>query len=211
MNIHSFVFNPFYENTYVVSGEDGRAIIIDPGCYEDFEIDHLVSFMEKNDLTPLAIVNTHCHIDHVLGNWALKKKFGVKLWVPQNEEEILRAIPSYAPAYGFTGYQPAEVDEWYEEGTLAFGSLKFQAIEVPGHSPGHMVLYSEKDQTLIGGDVLFKGSIGRTDLPGGNHEQLLTNIKDKVYALPEAVKVYPGHGETTTVGDEKKYNPFVKG
>ncbi len=134
----------------------------------------------------------------------------MELWVPENEEEVLKAIPAYAPSYGFTGYKAADVDRWYGEGEMTFGDLKFKAIEVTGHSPGHMVFYFEDEKILIGGDVLFRDSIGRTDLPGGNHEDLLQNIRDKVYTLPEEVTVYPGHGPETTVGYEKKYNPFVK-
>lgn len=210
MQVHSIVFNPFFENTYVVSNESKEAIIVDPGCYEPYETKQLENYVAENDLKIIAIVNTHCHIDHVLGNWAMKKAFGVDLYVPMNEKETLNAIPSYAPSYGFTGYQPAVVDVWYSEGNFPFWE-DFQLIEVPGHSPGHMVFYHEKEKILIGGDVLFRESIGRTDLPGGNHDQLLSNIREKVYTLPEDVTVYPGHGPETTIGHEKQFNPFVRG
>lgn len=210
MNIKTFVFNPFFENTYVLSDDAGNAIIVDPGCYEEAERNELYSFIEKEELTVQAVLNTHCHIDHVLGNDAVKDHFKVDLWVPRNEKEVLKAIPAYAPSYGFTGYREAEVDHWYEEGELNFGELKFKVIEVPGHSPGHMVFYFGEEKVLIGGDVLFRESIGRTDLPGGNHDDLLRNITEKVYTLPEDVTVYPGHGPETTIGHEKKYNPFVR-
>lgn len=195
----------------MLSSDTRDAIIIDPGCYEDFEKSEIKSFVDANELNVLAIVNTHCHIDHVLGNNALKDLFKVKLWVPKNEEETYRAIPAYAPSYGFAGYKEAEVDEWFGEGELTFGDLSFNVIEVPGHSPGHMVFYFEGEKVLIGGDVLFRESIGRTDLPGGNHEQLLENIVQKVYSLPDEVTVYPGHGPETTIGHEKQFNPFVRG
>mgnify|MGYP002777444510 FL=1 len=211
MNIQAFVFNPFYENSYVLWDAAGHAIIVDPGCYEKYELDELDAFIQSKQLTVVAVVNTHCHIDHVLGNDAVKNKYGVKLWVPTREKEVLDAIPAYAPSYGFTGYRAAEVDEWFDEGALTFGTLTFQAIEVPGHSPGHMMFYHEPTKNLIGGDVLFRQSIGRTDLPGGNHEQLLKNIREKVYTLPNDVTVYPGHGPETTIGFEKQHNPFVRG
>jgi glyoxylase-like metal-dependent hydrolase (beta-lactamase superfamily II) len=211
MNNHAFVFNPFYENTYVLWDDALQAIIIDPGCYEKYELDELDAFIQSHKLTVIAVVNTHCHIDHVLGNDAAKAKYKTKLWVPVNEKETYRAIPAYAPSYGFTGYHEAEVDEWYAEGMLHFGEMSFQTIEVPGHSPGHMVLYHEASKTLIGGDVLFRQSIGRTDLPGGNHDALLKNIKEKLYTLPNDVTVYPGHGPKTTIGFEKQHNPFVNG
>ena len=210
MEIKVFEFNPFAENTYVLSDSNGHTIIIDPGCYEEYECTELNDYISKLNLTVLAIVNTHCHIDHVLGNEAMKTKYNVDLWVPENEKSVLLAIPSYAPNYGFADYRESEVSHWFNQGILTFGNLKLKAIEVPGHSPGHMVLYSEENKVLIGGDVLFRGSIGRTDLPGGNHDQLLKNIKEKVYTLPDEVVVYPGHGPETTIGFEKKHNPFVR-
>jgi glyoxylase-like metal-dependent hydrolase (beta-lactamase superfamily II) len=210
MVIKVFEFNPFAENTYVLSDAQKNAIIIDPGCYEAHERAELHDYVTKQNLTVRAVVNTHCHIDHVLGNEAMKVKYNVDLWVPKNEKVVLHAIPSYAPNYGFADYRESEVEHWFEEGLLSFGEIKLKAIEVPGHSPGHMVFYDEKNKVLIGGDVLFRQSIGRTDLPGGNHEQLLTNIKSKVYTLPDEVVVYPGHGPETTIGFEKQHNPFVR-
>ena len=209
MKIQNFVFNPFFENTYVLSDSEKNGIIIDPGCYEDFEQLELNEYVEENGLKVCAVLNTHCHIDHVLGNWAMKNKFNVKLWVPVNEKEVLTAIPTYASSYGFAGYQEAEVDEWYKEGELKFGQMVFEVIEVSGHSPGHMMLYQKEKKVLIGGDVLFRESIGRTDLPGGNHDDLLRNIKEKVFTLPADVTVYPGHGPETTIGHEMEMNPFV--
>ena len=209
MNIKTFVFNPFFENTYVLFDDQGQAIIVDPGCYEKSEQEELIRFVEEKDLNVIAVVNTHCHIDHVLGNYAMVAHFNVDLWVPVNERETYQAIPAYAPSYGFTGYTEAMVGHWFDEGMLSFGELNFQMIEVPGHSPGSMIFYHEPTQVLIGGDVLFRESIGRTDLPGGNHADLLQNIREKVYTLPDTVTVYPGHGVETTIGHEKKFNPFV--
>lgn len=211
MNIKTFVFNPFYENTIVLSSDRGNCFIFDPGCYEDFEKNELIEYIEMEGLNVKAVINTHCHIDHVLGNDSLKKKYQVPLMIPKNEVEVFDAVPAYAPQWGITGYVHAKVDEYLEEGEdLELDEIKLKLIEVPGHSPGHIMFYCEEEKVVIGGDVLFRESIGRTDLPGGNHDELLTNIQEKVYSLPEEVTVYPGHGPATTIGHEKKHNPFVK-
>lgn len=212
MNIQSFIFNPFYENTYVISVSNGDALVIDPGCYEVYEKEELFSFLDKEKLNVKAVINTHCHIDHVLGNKAVAGKYNAPLKIPKHEEDIYQAVVAYGMQWGITEYQHYPQDEMLGEGNqLQLGDLIFEVIEVPGHSPGHLMFYEKKEKVLIGGDVLFKESIGRTDLPGGNHEQLLSNIKEKVYTLPDDVTVYPGHGPTTTIGHEKQYNPFVKG
>ena len=212
MHIKSFVFNPFLENTYVVHSEAKNAYVFDPGCYEPYEVNELTDYVQREGLTVKAIINTHCHIDHVLGNKALKTMYEVPLLIPENENEIYEATIAYAPQWGITQYQHASVDKFLQESeTLTLDEVSFQLIEVPGHSPGHIVFYEKNGQFLIGGDVLFRESIGRTDLPGGNHEALIRNIKEKVYSLPEETTVYPGHGPETTVGHEKRTNPFVRG
>lgn len=211
MNIKSFVFNPFYENTYVIYSQKGNCFVIDPGCYEDHEVEEVKEFIHMNDLNVKAILNTHCHIDHVLGNDTLKREYDISLKIPEHEKEVYDATPAYAPQWGITGYNHADVDEFLKEGQqLILDEIVLDIIEVPGHSPGHLMFYSENQKKIIGGDVLFKESIGRTDLPGGNHDDLLRNIQEKVYTLPEDVEVLPGHGPSTTIGHEKKYNPFIK-
>jgi len=211
MEIKIFVFNPFYENTIVLSSKDKNCFIFDPGCYERFEFDQLKEYIRMNDLNVKEIVNTHCHIDHVLGNYELKRNYKVGLRIPENEKEVFQAVPAYAPQWGITNYTQAEVDEYLSEGgILELDELSLKIIEVPGHSPGHLMFYEETEKVVIGGDVLFRESIGRTDLPGGNHEVLLSNIQEKVYTLPEDVTVYPGHGPETTIGHEKSHNPFVR-
>lgn len=212
MRIKSFVFNPFYENTYVVSSNEGNCLIFDPGCYEDYEVEELKEYIHLNDLSVKAIINTHCHIDHVLGNALLKSTYKVPLKIPKGEQEVFEAVPAYAPQWGIAGYTHAEVDHFLsEQEQLILDEIEWQLIEVPGHSPGHLMFYNEAEKVVIGGDVLFRESIGRTDLPGGNHDDLLKNIQEKVYTLPEDVEVLPGHGPSTTIGHEKKHNPFVKG
>ena len=212
MLIKSFVFNPFYENTYIVSSEVGNAFIFDPGCYEKYEVEELEEYIHMNDLKVQAVINTHCHIDHDLGNDMMKVNYKVPLKIPKNELEVLNSVVAYAPQWGINGYRPADVDAFLNDGDkLSLDEIEFELIEVSGHSPGHIMFYEKKEKIIIGGDVLFKESIGRTDLPGGNHDDLLQNIQNKVYILPEEVTIYPGHGPTTTIGHEKKYNPFVKG
>ena len=212
MKIETFVFNAFYENTYVISSSKGNALIFDPGCYESFEFSKLFEYIKSENLTVKGIVNTHCHIDHILGNSKCKNEFGVKLMIPVNEQEILRSMIVYAPQWGITAYEHTDADQLLsEKDHLILDDIHFKILEVPGHSPGHLMFYCKEEKTIIGGDVLFKESIGRTDLPGGDHENLLTNIQNKVYKLPDDTTVFCGHGPNTTIGHEKRHNPFVKG
>ncbi|MFY0601169.1 MAG: MBL fold metallo-hydrolase [Cyclobacteriaceae bacterium] len=211
MKIKSFVFNPFYENTYLLWDDSMECIIVDPGCYEKHERDEIISFIESEKLNVKLILNTHCHIDHVLGNYYMKDYFKCSLWIPENEALSYEAVTAYAPQWGIQNYTKGEPDSLIKEGqNIGFGKVNCKVIEAPGHSPGHQVFYFEKESMLIGGDVLFKQSIGRTDLPGGDHEQLIQNIKEKIYTLPDSTTVFPGHGPETTVGFEKVNNPFVK-
>ncbi len=210
LQIKSFSFNPFSENTYILFDDSSEAVIIDPGCYEKGEKDELADFVEKNALKPVMLLNTHCHIDHVLGNAFVKNTYKIPLLLHQNEEPVLLAVTSYASNYGFHLYQDSHADQYIEEGEeVRFGNTTLQTILVPGHAPGHLVFYHKESRTCIAGDTLFRDSIGRTDLPGGDHETLLTAIKFKLFALPDEVEIYPGHGPNTTIGYEKLNNPFV--
>lgn len=212
MKIKSFVFNPFYENTFVLWDDTKKGIIVDPGCYEKYEVEEITEFIAQQDIKITAIVNTHCHIDHVLGNYTMKTKYGCPLLIPAGELQTYKAVEVYAPNYGMGKFTFAEPDFLLqEEHSVSFGDTDLKIILCPGHAPGHMMFYHEQDAKIIGGDVLFRESIGRTDLPGGNHTQLLTNIKEKLYTLPDHIEVFPGHGPSTTIGHERKYNPFVKG
>lgn len=207
--IKTFVFNPFSENTSVVYDESLEAVVIDPGCYEREENDELDSFINAKKLRIKYLLNTHCHIDHVLGNFHIKEKYKVPFLMHKKEEFILKAMKAYAPSYGFANYSEVLPDQFLEEGEyVTFGNSKLKVLFVPGHAPGHIAFYNEKEKILIGGDVLFQGSVGRTDLPGGNHETLINSIHQKLFVLPDDVVVYPGHGDTTTLGEEKISNPF---
>ncbi|MBX2964179.1 MAG: MBL fold metallo-hydrolase [Cyclobacteriaceae bacterium] len=209
LQIKSFEFNPFQENTYVLYDDSNECVIIDPGCFGKPEEETLTRFITDNQLTVKKLINTHCHIDHVLGNAFVKKQFKVKLYIHPLEEALLNAVKTYAPNYGFFQYQDSSPDEFIDEtNTVEFGHQSLQVLFVPGHSPGHIALYNKQTRSLIGGDVLFYNSIGRTDLPGGDHDTLIKSIHQQFFILPDDVTVYCGHGPTTTIGYEKSTNPF---
>ena len=213
MIVKSFVFNAFYENTYVVYDKDDKTMIIDPGCYDPFERNQLIQYVINKNLEPICILNTHCHIDHVLGNAEISSYFKIPLIIPENEVEMLQSIESYAPSWGITRYKQKSADRTLSttESTFEIAGLSFELLHVPGHSPGHIALYSKKEKLVLGGDVLFKGSIGRTDLPGGDHNMLIKSITDKFLSLPDETHVLSGHGPSTTIGEERRTNPFLQG
>ncbi|RAJ96010.1 glyoxylase-like metal-dependent hydrolase (beta-lactamase superfamily II) [Larkinella arboricola] len=209
--IKSFVFNPFSENTYVLYDETGEAVIIDPGCYEQREKDALADFIEQNNLKPVKLLNTHAHIDHVLGNAFVKRKYGIDLYLHESDLPVLKAVAVLAPNYGMAAYEEAEVDHFLEAGqTITFGNTELEVRFVPGHAPGHVAFVNHADRFVIGGDVLFRGSIGRTDFPLSDFETLARSIRTQFYTLPDDYTVYPGHMGTTTIGQEKKTNPFIR-
>ncbi len=209
LSIKVFTFNPFSENTYLVSDETKEAVIIDPGCYSREEQKELVSFVEANQLKVKYILNTHGHIDHVLGNDFTKDKFKAPLVISKLDEATMRSVKTYAPLYGFDAYREAEPDKFLVEGdTFVFGNTSWKILFLPGHAPGHIGFYDEKEKVIFSGDVLFEQSIGRTDLPGGNFDTLIQSIHQKLFTLPDEVIVYPGHGSSTSIGEEKISNPF---
>jgi glyoxylase-like metal-dependent hydrolase (beta-lactamase superfamily II) len=210
LTVQSFTFNPVQENTYVIYNEKGQCCIIDPGCYFASEERQLKSFIEENHLQPIYLLNTHCHLDHIFGNKFIYKTYGLTLWLNRLEKPVLE----YGPATGQLWQMPfdnydAELNFLDEDDRIQVGSDELVVLFTPGHSPGHISFYSEANKFVISGDVLFQGSVGRTDLPGGDFTVLEESIKTKLYTLPAETIVYPGHGETTTIGDEIKTNPFV--
>lgn len=212
LNIQSFVFNAFQENTYLVYDEHGNCAIFDPGMSNHNEEQQILGFIKDKGLTPIALYNTHCHIDHVLGNRFIFDQFGLMPQLHEDEVPVLVSVEVRAPMFGMRYDTSPIPEEFLKEGQLIkIGSHELSILLVPGHSPAHLCFFSADHKFLIGGDVLFKNSIGRTDLPGGNHQQLLDNIKHKVYTLPDETIVYPGHGPHTTVGSEKATNPFIRG
>lgn len=210
MTVRTFTFNPLEENTYVIADESRQAAVIDPGCYTRAEQQELHQYIQAEQLTVTHLINTHAHIDHVLGNAFVKNQYKVPLYLHPKEEAVLAAAKIYAPMYGFPLYQESVADRWLTPGEdIQIGSLRLQILFLPGHSPGHVGLYHPAEKILISGDVLFHRSVGRTDLPGGNWDVLVHTIQSAVFALPDDVQVLPGHGPATTVGEEKKLNPFV--
>jgi hydroxyacylglutathione hydrolase len=209
IKIHEFVFNPLQENTYVLFDDTKECVVIDPGCYEAIEKMELADFIAEHQLQVKMLLNTHCHVDHVLGNYFVKEKYKTKLYIHQKDEPVLKAVKVYAPHYGFYQYEEATADVYMDENLpINFGHQSLQVLFVPGHAPGHVAFYSAPDKILIGGDVLFYNSIGRTDLPGGDYDTLINSIQQTLFALPDETKVYPGHGPATTIGFEKRTNPF---
>jgi len=209
IQIKDFTFNPFQENTFLLFDETKECVIIDPGCYEKHEEATLSKFIEDNNLKVVLLLNTHCHIDHVLGNAFVKRKYAVDLALHKKDEATLESVQVYAQSYGFAKYQPATVNKFVKEGDIIkFGNSELEVLFVPGHAPGHIAFVNKENNICIGGDVLFNGSIGRTDLPGGDLDTLIESIHNKIFPLGASMVVYPGHGPTTTVGKEKKSNPF---
>ncbi|MBK0380336.1 MBL fold metallo-hydrolase [Mucilaginibacter segetis] len=208
--VHSFVNNPYQENTYILFDDSHECVIIDPGMYTAEEQNAVVNFIADNQLKPVLLLNTHCHIDHVLGNKFIFDQYGLTPQFNRGESETLAAVVAYAPAMGFR-YEVSPQPEVYlpESGTVTFGNTTLELIFAPGHSPAHLCFYDTAANILIGGDVLFRNSIGRTDLPGGNYSQLVKNIEEKLFILPDDCTVYPGHGPETTIGYEKQHNPYL--
>ena len=212
IKIQSFAFNGFQENTYVLFDESKKCIIIDPGCYEQNEKLELERFIVDNELEPVKLINTHCHIDHVLGNRFVAEKWSLDLEMHELDLPTLHSVKDYCQLYGFHNYEESpEPSTFLKEGDkIHFGNSSLDVLFTPGHAPGHIVLYSNEQHFVIGGDVLFQMSIGRTDLPGGDYDTLINSIKDKLLPLDEQTKVYSGHGPSTTIGYEKTNNPFLK-
>lgn len=210
MKIKTFTFNPFQENTFVVFDDSNECVIIDAGCYEKAEQLELVDWITKNNLKPTKLISTHSHLDHVFGNQFVCNQFGISLGIHKEDEVTLNSLTRVASMYGIPNVMESPAPSFYfEEGdSVAFGASKLDVLFVPGHAPGHVVFVSHEDKFIVNGDCLFDGSIGRTDLPGGNHEQLISNIKNKLFTLPEDYVVFCGHGPSTTIGKEKRTNPF---
>lgn len=209
ISVKSFTFNPFQENTYLLYDETLETIVIDPGCYEKEEQLELTDFISTHNLKVKLLLNTHCHIDHVLGNDFVKRQYKVPFHIHPVELPVLKSVKSYASNYGFPLYHEVLPDGLLSEETpVTFGNSSMRVIFLPGHAPGHVGFYSPSQNFIVAGDVLFYHSIGRTDLPGGNHDTLLASIHQKLFSLPDDVTVYPGHGPETTIGEEKINNPY---
>ncbi len=208
--IKVFTFNPVQENTYLLYNEHKECIIIDPGFYYDHEREELQSFININKLQPKILLNTHCHLDHVFGNKFIAEEYKLILKAHTLEQSVLQLAPASGLMFNlpFDNYTGEII--FLEEGdTVVLRDDELKVIHAPGHSPGSICFYCDKQKFVIGGDVLFKNSIGRTDIPYGSHEDLIRNIKEKLFKLPDDVIVYPGHGPSTNIGEEKRMNPYL--
>lgn len=211
MEIAVFTVNPFQENSIVLYDDSKECAIIDPGFSDHKEREELIRFIEEQQLKPVLLLNTHCHIDHILGNCFIADKYHLDLQIHPMEMPLLEAAKSYAHMYGLDYDHSPEPAYFFEEGDeLKFGNSQLEILHLPGHTPGHVVFIHHVTKSVIGGDVLFNGSIGRTDLPGGNHADLLNSIETKLFTLPDDYTVIPGHGPSTTIGAEKLSNPFFQ-
>ncbi len=209
MKIKKFTFNSFQENTYIVSSNKD-CMIIDPGCSSQSEKNDLTSYIEDNKLNPIALINTHCHLDHIFGNNFIAKKYKLRPKMHKKDFPLLERSVDIAKIYNVPlDPPPLEVDFIKEKDTIQIGETMWEIIFTPGHAPGHICLLNKKDNVIIVGDVLFLMSIGRTDLPGCNHDDLIHSIQNKIINLDEKITVLCGHGDNTTIGFEKNNNPFL--
>ena len=211
IQIKSFVFSPFQENTFVLYDETKECVIIDPGCHEIYEKDELTGFIEENQLKPVLLLNTHCHIDHVFGNKFVSEQYNLLPVIHELDLPTLTQMtPGAAQLYQLSYEASPLPEEYIEEGdVIEFGNSKLDVLFTPGHAPGHVVFVCHAQQFVINGDVLFQGSIGRTDFPGCSHEELINSIKTKLFPLGDDYVIYTGHGPATNIAFEKANNPFV--
>jgi hydroxyacylglutathione hydrolase len=210
VEVQSYTYNPFQENTYLLINAKRECIIIDPGCYFEEERKNFLETIRRQQLTPVKLLNTHTHLDHIFGNKLVAKTFGLGLEIHESDQIILDNSPQAGIMYNIPFEPSPHPAHYLKEGDeIIFSEEKLRVLFTPGHSPGSICFYSKNGRWIIGGDVLFYQSIGRTDLPGGNYDTLIKSIREKLFILDDEVKVYPGHGQATTIGYEKLHNPFM--
>ncbi len=210
LKIEKFVVNPLGENSYVMYDETRECIFIDPGFYYEEEFQEIRDFIAENNLTPVKIVNTHCHFDHIMGVEFIRNEYGIPFEAHADDAFWVERVVDQGRMFGFEINPVNPFDSFLTENEkVKFGNTDLQVFHVPGHSLGHVCLYNSDAGVLVAGDVLFYGSIGRTDLPGGDYQTLISNIKNKLFALPDETVVYCGHGPETKLGFEKRTNPFL--
>lgn len=210
LTVKHFVFSPLQENTYVIFNEKGECCILDPGCYTLPERNELKNFISSHGLAPKYLLNTHCHLDHIFGNEFIQKEYGLTLHIHKKEKPVLDYAPASALMWGLPVEPYSGELVYLEEGdTISLGEDCLKVLFTPGHSPGSISFFCEEQNFVISGDVLFRTSIGRTDLPGGDFDTLIHSIRSKLFTLPDGVTVYSGHGPETTIGYEKERNPFL--
>ncbi len=209
--VKTFTFNPFQENSYLIYDETKECAIVDPGMLTEQENNYLVEVIDQLGLKPVLLLQTHLHLDHVFGMGFVAKKYGLQPIAHPDDEFLLAQTVEYSRQFGVElNAQPPSLGGYLNDGdTVSFGNTTLKVIHIPGHSPGGIVFYNEEAKVMIAGDVLFQGSVGRSDLPGGSYEDLIHGIQTRLMILPDEVKVYPGHGPATTIGNERVSNPFL--
>jgi glyoxylase-like metal-dependent hydrolase (beta-lactamase superfamily II) len=211
MEIFKIVFNPIEVNTYLLADLSGDCAIIDCGCYDNNEFSELTDLIEEKNLKPVLLLNTHCHLDHIFGNRFILEKYNLGAFCHKEDEGNRGNAVNHAIMFGLSmEIPPAPAGFLADHQTVSFGTTELVVLHVPGHSRGSLAFYSSNDKTVFTGDALFAGSIGRTDLPGGNYETLMNSITKKLFTLPADTVVYPGHGEESTIGIEIESNPYFK-
>lgn len=211
LTIKKLVFNPFGENTYIVWDKSKEAAIIDPGMMSDYENSAVLKFVTDNQLNLRHLINTHAHIDHIAGNGFIKRTFGLESECNKADEYLAKHVCEQAQMFGlrYNG-NPLSIDiHLNDNDTIKIGDESLSVIYVPGHTKGHIALYSQQSDCVFTGDALFRQSIGRTDLPGGDYATLIRSITGRLMNLPETTTIYPGHGENSTIGFEKTNNPYI--
>lgn len=214
LRLHRFTFNPFAENSYLIINSQNQCWVVDPGMWNATEEKEFHGFVATNGLKPQAILNTHAHIDHVLGVQSVADRYGIPFGLHALEGPVLAAAGASAARFGLPGtvvVPPVSIDLKEGVGYKLGDEDEIEIRHVPGHSPGSVIFYDAAGGWVIGGDALFEGSVGRTDLPGGDHATLISSIKNKMLNLPDDVVVHPGHGDSTTIGAERRGNPFLRG
>ena len=211
ITIQDFCFSAFQENTYVLYNEFKEAIIIDPGCYTRIEEKILSDFIRKENLKPTLLLNTHCHLDHVFGNNYVSETYGLTAHIHPNEQIVLDRLPEAAAKWGVPTEAYKGPIQYIQEGEIiSLGKDSFKVLLTPGHSPGSVCFYHAEQDFMIGGDLIFKDGVGRTDLPGANPLDLIKSIREQIFPLPDSLTIYSGHGPVTTWGREKEHNPYIK-
>jgi hydroxyacylglutathione hydrolase len=209
-SVKNFIFNAFQVNTYLLYDETGECIIIDPGCMDKKEEQELTDFINTKNLKPVRLFNTHTHVDHIAGNKFVSEKYKIPLAIHEEGLAFIKSAKGYAAAFNFDIGETIIPTEFIKDGTIIiFGNSELKVLYTPGHANGSVCFYCEKDKFVIVGDVLFNGSIGRTDFPTGNYDLLISSIKEKLFILPDDTVVYSGHGPKTSIGYEKTTNPFL--
>jgi glyoxylase-like metal-dependent hydrolase (beta-lactamase superfamily II) len=209
----SLTFNPFQENTYIVYDDSKECIIVDPGCHSKEEENRFLKIINEHQLSPVRLLNTHCHIDHVFGNKFIAETFGLRLEIHEGELPVLKAAPQSALMFGMAltsdSFSPPLADFLVPGEKVVFGNTELEMLFTPGHSPASISFYDAQSRFVLAGDVLFHQSIGRTDLPGGDYNMLLKSIRTELLPLEDDIVVYPGHGPATSIGYERQHNPFL--